>query len=583
MANYLPNLAFQPYVGTYVGNANKELGDLGTTLNQRYDDNIANYDKLDEYINQINVRDVDSSLKDSLKSDTRGAISNIATNGDWENAKTPIREVARRLSNDNAINVAKQNYVTAQKLDEQRLQSAINGKPLIQFKDYHNVATVDPTTGRAHVLDPSGVYEGKLDTLSKMREIFQDVQADAHSSKSSTPTRDESTGQIYQVGSGSSARYLSKDKIQEVANRSFGDFLNTAEGQQRLKVLTTANSENSTPLDRNSALKQIKNELLSVGLNKTFADTASESSQKLAPGQNKVPQNPETPQLEQSQINAGTANPVLSGLADKLQSKDRVEGKFSAPQGTAYTSIIPSVRNGYGQLNGDEKKTLDKIALALGIKKGTNEQYSTRDLVTLQQFAQQRANTAVSTATHAFTDDEINKRKSYVANGTLKGRSFIDVKTGQAIPYDKLPDDVRKTLESGETKGIQFTGVYDTDNPYYDIAKKDPLFKGKNLNEWVSPENITINGNQYAVGSSLSDKNKTDIDFRKLSNQVSAAGRYGVPVTMKNSSGETEHIVPTGTGKYRLIDSKGNSIYNGEFTKDQIALYAQKYNFNPED
>src|SRR5882757_1037584 len=97
---YLPQLAFQPYVSTPVGQPTKEISDLGTSLNQRYDENIAKYDALDSYINQIQVNDVDSHLKEGLKNDTRNAISNIATNGDWENAKTPIREVARRLNND---------------------------------------------------------------------------------------------------------------------------------------------------------------------------------------------------------------------------------------------------------------------------------------------------------------------------------------------------------------------------------------------------------------------------------------------------------------------------------------------------
>lgn len=577
MASYLPNLAFQPYVTSYAGNANKELGELGTTLNQRYDDNIANYDKLDEYINQINVRDVDAPLKEALKSDTRKAISSIATNGDWENAKTPLRQVARRLANDDIITTAQKNAVASQELDKQRLQAAIQGKPLIQFKDYSNVATVDPQTGRPKLLDTSGVYEGKLDTLQKMREIFADVQADSHAYKSSTPTRDEATGQIYQVGSGSSARYLSKDKIKEVANRSFNDFLNTAEGQQRLKVLTTTNSENPTPVDIESAKKRIKDELVSVGLNKTFADTASESSQKLAPGQGGKPLQPaEEPQLEQTQISGSVANPVLTSLADKLKFKNR--GGFvnpGVPAGPGGGFVYHNEGTKYGDLSGVEKKTLDKLAITLGIKKGSNEQYSTKDLAVIQKFANDRANTGVSSTYRAFTDDEINKAKNYVANGNYAGRSFFDKAENKFVPYEQLPDDVKKTLASGETKGIQFSGVYDTDNPFYDLAKQDPLFKGKDVKQFVSPENLTIAGRQYVVGSSLSDKNKTDIDFRELETKISRANRSGVPVTLKTPDGGIRHIVPIDNGLYRIVDNKGNSISNKAFTKEQLAMYAR--------
>ena len=154
---YLPNLVFQPYVDPYVGNANKEMDELGTVLNQRYDANIAKWDELDAVLNQLSLRETDSSIKDSVLADTRGMIKQIREQGNWENARLPVREVAKRLANDPAITMAQQNFKREQEYRDTINKAKASGINMIDFaQDKYNQSTIDPATGRARLLTFTG-------------------------------------------------------------------------------------------------------------------------------------------------------------------------------------------------------------------------------------------------------------------------------------------------------------------------------------------------------------------------------------------------------------------------------------------
>ncbi len=299
------------------------------------------------------------------------------------------------------------------------------------------------------------------------------------------------------------------------------------------------------------------------------------------------------PQLEQTQISASVVNPAYKELTEKLVWKpkgtrelnDDSNGNADIPSGNIFKY---STKGTYGDLTPTAQKAMKGILLTLGIKKGNDGHYQlgdkkltpTQAMEQVRQFAKQRSETGVSVATRTFTEEEINKAKNYVANGNYSGRQFFDIEEGKFVLYDKLPSKVKDIIESGETKGIQFSGVFDTDNPFYDIAKSN---KGiKDVKGWVSPENIIIAGKKYAVSSSLSDKNKQDINFRELATKVSRANRTGVPVYL-GSGRDKEAVVPIGNGLYQLKDLSGNLISPKSFTKEQIALYSQQYNLTPEE
>lgn len=593
----MAKLSFQSYVSPYVGNANKEFDDLGTTLNKRFDDNITKYDALDSFANQLQVRGNDTHIKDGLIKDIRDVTKTIREQGDWENARIPVREVAKRVANDPILAIAQENYKREQTQRDYDNKLRQTGATIDFNQSRFNQSTIDPETGKARVLDFSG-EEKVRDYYQKMNSIFEGVQADGYDTKNSSPRADPSTGMIYQIGSGSSARYISKDKIKGIAKQNLNNYLNTDEGIQRLRTLTSSNSMNRQPLDMETAKKVITNELVNTGMKRVFSQTGNENNTSITSlGGAGAGQQQQLPtQLESTAIEGGVVNPTYSELANKLklspsgsirQSDNEYRGEDSPFSGMKTAEITN--KSGYQTLSKEAKTDMRKIMLALNIERKDNGKYSVEGkeisavnaLEKVRKFAEERSNTAVAPSYKAFTEDEIGKAKSYVSNGNYKGRGFYSYKDKKFLNFEELPEKVKEVFNSGKTEGIQFSGVYDTDNPFRDMAKSSGRYK--RLTDWVSPEKLTVDGQDFVVSSSLSDVNKADIQFRELTNIVSRANRTGVPLYI--GQGKSKELVVPGSqaGLFKLKDNTGNLVYDGEFTKEQLALYMQKYNLTPED
>lgn len=579
------NLPFQPYITPYVGNANKEFADLGTTLNQRFDTNLAKYDQLDSYANQLQVRDSDLHLKEGLVNDVRNTVKNIRENGNWENASIPVREVAKRIANDPVITIAQENFKReqAQKDADNKLRQT--GATIDFNTNRYGQSTVDPETGRAKLLDFSG-EEKVRDYYQKMNSMFEGVQADGFDNSNSSPTMNPQTGMIYQVGHGSSSRFISKEKIADIAKLNLHNYLNTDEGIQRLRTLTSSNSVNPQPLDTNTAKQVIVNELIDTGLKRVFKQTGNTNSTSVSSVGNFGQPPPGTPQLEQTPIEGNVANPILASIAAKTSADKTTVGKVINQQ--AYQSAgvgAPSIRTetvgggDFTSLSKEEKEIFKKIGTTLGLNE-TNGKWSKEDIKKIQQFAEERTNTGLSPAYKAFTDTEIAKQKAYAANGNYKGRGFYSVADKKFLNFEELPKATKELFNSGKTDGIQFSGVYDTDNPFADMAKASGQYK--DTKGWVSPEKINVGGKDYIVSSSLSDVNKQDIQFRELSNKISRGNRSGIGIYI-GTGNDKELVAPVGNGLYILKDKNGKDIYPKPFTKEQIAIYAQQYGLTPED
>lgn len=600
---YLPNLAFQPYVAPQQELPVEEFNNLGVVLNQRYDQNIAKWDELDAYMNQVQLSDADQSIKESVLKDTRAVIQDIRKNGNWENGKLQVREVAKRLANDQALAIGQQNFKKAQEQKEIESKMRMQGINLIDFnQDRFNQSTIDPLTGRARVLDYSGT-EKLQDYDARRKSLFEGITPDGFDNESSSPRIDEARGMIYQVGSGSSARYISAKKVREIANRNLNNYIESAEGQQELKMLTTSNSMNPVPLSVADAKKQILEGITNTGMTRVFNQTGSKSNVSItASGLNGAAgmTPPENPSLEGITIKKNQSNPVYQSLANKLETggikttpRTSIEGKFAA---TIFNKTLDLIKNSSNltaglptdeakvidrKLTTDENKAFKNIALALGIKKigDKGNSYSNNDLKKIQDFAKERSNTGISSAIRTFTDEEINKRRTYASNGNYRGRQILD-EDFKPLTYDELPDKVREKLESGKTEGIQFQGVFDTDNPFKDIAKASKKFK--DTRGFISPEAITIDGKQYIFSSQLSDMRKEDVPTRNLEQDISRAGRTGIPQFLNNGK-DKELIVPVGEGLYQIKDTSGNLVFPKSFTKQQLAIYARTYGFNVEE
>lgn len=594
MKDYIPNLVFQPYVSPYVGSVGKELNSLGETLNKRYDDNIAQFDNIDALMNQIQVSDADSTIKSQLLDDTRNIIKDIVASGRWENAKAPIREITRRFRNDPLITKAQNNYKVMQELDALQAQAAMNKEPLVQFQDYKNFSTVGPD-GKPRDLNKSGVFEKKLDHISRMDNLFTGLTPDGYDLKGSSPTINPENGLVYQVGSGSSARYVSLDKIKGIVNNRFNDYLNSSEGQQRLKILTTQNSENPVPLDQETAKSIMKTELLNVGKNRVFSQSSRESSQSIIAPASQLFGSGQTPgsesQLEANQFDGSQFNTTYNTIVDKLDTKPRSivdkekaaninSTNFNDPLRMMNAAGAARYKEGREELNDDEKAEFEKVAITLGIK-GNNGKYANSDIKKITSFMKNNANLVVAPITRAFTDTEIKKAKDYLINNYDK-RKYYSLTEKKFLTVDQLPEEDRKALESGKDSQIRFSGVFDTDSPFMDLAGRSELFKDQQNFDWVSPEDVTINGNRYAVSSSHSDSNKEDIERRALENKISAANRYNRPLYVEGK-GMKEIVQHMGKGLYVIKDMNGNLKFDGVFTKEQLAKRALDGNLKIEE
>lgn len=598
---YLPNLAFQPYVAPQQELPVEEFNNLGVVLNKRYDEKIAKWDELDAYSHQIQLSEADQGIKDSLIKDTREIMKEIRKNGNFENSNLQVREVAKRLANDQALMIGQQNFKKAQEQREIESKMRMQGINLIDFNQGRfDQATIDPTTGRARVLDYSGT-EKLQDYDARRKSIFEGLTADGFNSESSSPRIDTEKGMIYQIGSGSSATYVSAKKVREIANRNLNNYLQSQEGQQELKMLTTSNSMNPVPLSITDAKKQILEGLTNTGLTRTFSQTGSKSSTSITAsglnGAGNIGQ-PENPSLEGLPITKNQHNPVYETLANKLEAggikttpNTSIEGKYAASISNKTLELIKNSSNLIAglplddfevidrKLTPDENKAFKNIALALGIKGATGNKYSNADLKKIQEFAKARTNTAYSSVVRTFTDEEINKRRTYASNGNFRGRQILDENL-KPILYNELPDKVREKLESGKSEGIQFQGVFDTNNPFKDIAKASKKFK--DTRGFISPEAITIDGKQYIFSSQLSDMKKEDVITRNLEQDISRAERSGIPQFLNNGK-EKELIVPVGEGLYQIKNTDGSLVFPKAFTKTQLAIYARTYGFNVEE
>lgn len=552
-------LQFQSYVAPYVGNANKEFAETGKALNARFDANIAKYDALDSFANQLMLREGDSVIKDNLIKDIRDVSAKIREEGNWEDAKIPVREVAKRVANDQFIAIAQQNFQKEQAQKEYDNKLRATGATIDFNQSRFNQSTIDPETGKARILDFSG--EEKLrDYHAKMNQMFEGVQADGYSRESSSPTIDTARGMIYQIGSGSSARYINKDKIAKIAKDSIPLYLNTDEGIQRFKTLTTVNSLNPNPVDAETAKKIIAEELTNTGMKRVFNVSESKSSTSITSagsfGQNT------TPPLEADRevdlpIDKSQVNPTVKSLTEALEFKERggVTAKtfndpFSGgiPGGSNISSFGKSaVTKDIAVLTPAQKKAADNIAVVLGIK-GNNGKYAVKDIEKIRQYAIQQQTTATSPKYKAFTDEEIGKQNNFAANGNLQSAGFYDMETGKFVEFNKLPKSVKNALVEKDMSKISFSGIISADNPFYNLAKENGRENGKTLDGWLRPKFVTIDGKRFVVTSDASERNKADIGLTRAVNQITAAGRTGVPVRMKGPDG-TE-IVTHPNGKY---------------------------------
>jgi len=327
MANNQNGFDFQPYITPYAGSPIKEFEGLGKVLNERYEKNIADWDNADFLLNTIKVLDTSKGFKDKARSDIDNTMKSIIESGRYEDAKPYVREVVKRLRNDPNLLTSQENYKKAMELEAKVADMALKGKTPLAFRDYKKEEFDEQ--GNVRSLNTTGAVEEQLDYRPKMEELFNNVQPDGGGYSSSGI--DERNGLIYQVGSGSTSSYITKDKIIQIAKNSMSGFLSTDEGRQRMRVLVEKGG-----YDPKEAYKILENEVIGVGLERVFNRTQTENTSSLVGGA--------------SQLRGTTDEPEkpIYNLIDKVETVDDspVSTSYGKPEfqdvwSEAFTSKTP--------------------------------------------------------------------------------------------------------------------------------------------------------------------------------------------------------------------------------------------------
>lgn len=537
---YIPTLQFQPYVDTSTPDQPvQEMDNLGKMLNQRYDTNIAQFDKLDELGHQIQVSSADQYLKQGLLDDTRDAISGIVKNGDWENANAPIREIARRFANDPVITKAAANYQKAQQFKDELTKAELAGNPQIQFKNFDNFSTVD-ANGNLQDVDTTGAAEKRLDYESKMNQMFEGIHASGSSSTVTSPERDDVTGQIYNTTRGGSSEAITKNKILDVANKNFPAYLASSEGQQRLKVLTSVNSDNPTAYDHATALNLMKQELVNAGLNKVYSENSSVSSDKLAPGQKGKPTlgDGTTPVADISYQQNQNLDDLIKSVDNKVKGinqtpipkatiSDLNPSQVGNPQSDKEVELLQAMTNAkYNTLPqgmSDIYKNLNEVYS--GIKDPVKRNQAIKDyLVSIK-------NSKIQPVIAAYSDPKvIDAENKFFKNGMYEGATFFDPKTNKQLSWEDIKNNYKNDsgnkISDKDIDDSKVIGQYSPDNPIYDMTGQDAKF--------ATARKVNIGGNDFVMGATKADQSTGDYDLNNTMAKITSVRRTGLPISLSH-------------------------------------------------
>jgi hypothetical protein len=98
MPKLFNSLSNNQYVSQHVGLPIKELDTLGTTLETRYNDNIATADKLEVGLANLKVRDVNRPIVQGQLDNVRKGLASTVEAGNWENASMLVRQQAKAVA-----------------------------------------------------------------------------------------------------------------------------------------------------------------------------------------------------------------------------------------------------------------------------------------------------------------------------------------------------------------------------------------------------------------------------------------------------------------------------------------------------
>jgi len=193
MASKYSNYELKPYVSTYTNPYSVEVNKV---LRERYDQNKAKVDLIDQTLGAKQTLEGDRMHVDNAKGMVKTRFENLTAIGDYENAGLAVSEVVNLLESDRGLQLAQKSFAIREKELEHIRTAKINGFNMLDFglgkvnehqsyyQDEESGAWVEnvyePLTEKEHSYsahmqsliktikaDSSGVSQGKADRIAK--------------------------------------------------------------------------------------------------------------------------------------------------------------------------------------------------------------------------------------------------------------------------------------------------------------------------------------------------------------------------------------------------------------------------------
>lgn len=420
------------YISQFVGSAVPEIQLTADTLQDRYDTNLASYDKLDFFANSLDAWDPE--IKKAAIDSVRQTIDQVANNkGAWENADLTIRQKARELNSNEALRASIENKKAILAEEEMVAKMRAQGLNPLRFKTADNFKTIaeDGTIQRYQ-----GDTQRELDYDKTKSTFFDQMQADAGDGKLTKADLADIPFYLQQ----NNWAGISKTKVGRYADEAYNRYITTPEYQQEKRKLIELEG-----VDPNQVDNVIKRSILSTGLERVFGQSGTKYIQDaLGIAQAKAAAEEEAARQVATSQTEFASNPLAPPpLFDNIEYDDKgnikgIKEKEASAQFQEPTGLLSALVTGVNNaINGDELG--GQIDATLNVAKANI----------------QRVRDSNPTTTAGMTDKQVAELYNDVRKNTQS------VSVNKYIPSGDMTDVLTKKLFGTEGVGdIVGRGMY---------------------------------------------------------------------------------------------------------------------------
>lgn len=455
---------FQPIVQQYTPPPIAEFDAYGQTLNQRYEENLASMDALEVFASQIETLQGSRKYKDQAIQDIRNIVAETHKTGDYERAAPKIRLMAKRLATDKNLQTAMQNFQNAKQWDEELRKARLSGQTMLQFGDYRTERFDEEGNLISNL--PSFGNEKRLDWEQRQDSYFDKLQPSSFKLEDTGYSYNSSTGNWEKTTEGRIDAGITAERVIEQAKLNTATYLQSPEGQQQLKYLTSSRYGN---MSREEAVNLIQQNLITTGMERVFSDQAKVNSAtpigdpRLDDQMKRLQMANISQQMRLRELEAKASNPENTSLASVYETEYIDKGSKRT-----FTEVASDLRSSDAA---KRNVSMDIITRNLNqAAKGTGEAAEqSKRMLTLIDGAKKR----FPTSYHTFIADAIehgsgsgpfdsgnrvNATYGKLLSNSELFRNLDRENKGQAQTLAKLVSDVVPTSVSARSN-IQLTGM----------------------------------------------------------------------------------------------------------------------------